>query len=76
MLTKVGRRQPMLICCDCGQPAKQGASSSERQHRIRGALFMVALAAVAAIALFLSHINDRAGEGLLPAEKSEQPQQE
>ena len=74
MLTKVGRNKPMLICCDCGQPAAQ--SSSERQRRIHGSLLMLALAAVAGIALFLSHINEKAREGLLPTEKTEQPQQE
>lgn len=63
MLTKVGRRQPMLICCDCGQPVSEEEAGERRQRLLSGSLFMVGLAAVASMTLLLTHLRDPSIEG-------------
>lgn len=69
MLTKVGRSKPMLICTDCGHPISEVDDHKNRQRQRNGSLFMLALAAVALMAFFLTQIRERTNSGNQPAER-------
>ena len=70
MLTKVGRRKPMLICSDCGQPVSEAEATERQQLRLQGSLFMLGLAAVAAMTFFLTHMRATTADGPDPTEQS------
>jgi hypothetical protein len=69
MLTKVGRRKPMLICTTCGHPSTKTDDGAKRQLMISGSLFMLALAAVAGMAFFMTQMKENDEGGRHPAER-------
>jgi hypothetical protein len=69
MLTKVGRKKPMLICSDCGHPVAEVKDPERSKRQRHGSLFMLALAAVALMAFFLTQLRERTSNGNLPAER-------
>ena len=69
MLTKVGRKKPMLICTDCGHPIGEARDAENRQRQRHGSLFMLALAAVALMAFFLTQLREKTSDGNRPAER-------
>ena len=58
MLTKVGRRKPMLICSDCGHPISDNATPERRRLMLSSARLMAGLLAVASLTLVLSRLRE------------------
>jgi len=69
MLTKVGRKRPMLICSDCGHPLSEADVGERGQRRLGGSLIMLALAAISGMTFFLTQMRQGTGAGAEPAEK-------
>lgn len=69
MLTKVGRKRPMLICSDCGHPISEADVSERGRRRLGGSLIMLALAAISGMTLVLTQMRQGPGAGSEPAEK-------
>jgi hypothetical protein len=74
MLTKVGRRKPMLICTACGHPSTKTDDAAKRQLTISGSLFMLALAAVAGMAFFMTQMKENDEGGRQSAERMHREQ--
>ena len=69
MLTKVGRKRPMLICSDCGHPLSEADASERVGLRLSGSLIRLALAAISGMTFFLTQMRAGPGAGSEPAEK-------
>jgi len=69
MLTKVGRKKPMLICSDCGHPLSDTIDPQKQLTRVWGSLFMVSLSAIAIMTFFLAQVRETRTNERNPVER-------
>jgi DNA-directed RNA polymerase subunit RPC12/RpoP len=69
MLTKVGRKKPMLICSDCGHPLSESIDPKKQLTRVWGSLFMVSLTAIAIMTFFLAQVREKGSNKRTPVER-------
>jgi hypothetical protein len=59
MVTMVGRRGNLLICCDCGVPVENLQGQLQHRQRLYAALALISLTLVGGMIFLLAAMDDR-----------------